>query len=175
MQYKEVIWVGKETGQVADRELDIVVNFIPDPRLAVLFQATEALDSLIVYEGTLDGANITADRRTFSSGSIFTGIDNATGAERTYMNATGTLFVSNETEPRVNSTFLIDTHTQQAQGQAPDGTYISGGQTFFSIGSLCDDTTYPYANLFLTTHVNTYECVESVSYTHLTLPTIYSV
>ena len=170
MQYKEVIWVGKETGQVADRELDIVVNFIPDPRLAVLFQATEALDSLIVYEGTLDGANITADRRTFSSGSIFTGIDNATGAERTYMNATGTLFVSNETEPRVNSTFLIDTHTQQAQGQAPDGTYISGGQTFFSIGSLCDDTTYPYANLFLTTHVNTYECVESTSIPGFIIP-----
>ena len=171
MQYKEVIWVGKETGQVADRELDIVVNFIPDPRLAVLFQATEALDSVIVYEGTLDGANITADRRTFSSGSIFTGIDNATGAERTYMNATGTLFVSNETEPRVNSTFLIDTHTQQAQGQAPDGSYISGGQTFFSIGSLCDNTTtYSFANLFLTTHVNTYDCVESTSIPGFIIP-----
>ena len=170
MEYKEVIWVSKETGQVADRELDIVVNFIPDPRLAVLFQATEALDSVIVYEGTLDGANITADRRTFSSGSIFTGIDNATGAERTYMNATGTLFVSGETEPRVNSTFLIDTHTQQAQGQAPDGTYISGGQTFFSIGSVCDNTTYNYANLFLTTHVNTYECVESTSIPGFIIP-----
>ena len=171
MQYKEVIWVGKETGQVADRELDIVVNFIPDPRLAGLFQATEALDSVIVYEGTLDGANITADRRTFSSGSIFTGIDNATGAERTYMNATGTLFVSNETEPRVNSTFLIDTHTQQAQGQAPDGSYISGGQTFFSIGSICDNATaYTFANLFLTTHVNTYECVESTSIPGFIIP-----
>lgn len=170
MQYKEVIWVSTETGQVADRELDIVVNFIPDPRLAVLFQATEALDSVIVYEGTLDGANITADRRTFSSGSIFTGIDNATGAERTYMNATGTLLVSGETEPRVNSTFLIDTHTQQAQGQAPDGTYISGGQTFFSIGSVCDNTTYNYANLFLTTYVNTYECVESTSIPGFIIP-----
>jgi len=27
MQYKEMIWVGKETGQVADRALDIVVNW----------------------------------------------------------------------------------------------------------------------------------------------------
>ena len=83
MQYKEIIWVGKETGQVADRELDVTVNFIPDPRLAVNFQATEGLDSTIVYEGSLDGSNITADRRTFSSGPIFSGTDNATGASRT--------------------------------------------------------------------------------------------
>ena len=75
------------------------------------------------------------------------------------MNATGTLFVSGETEPRVNSTFLIDTHTQQAQGLAPDGTYISGGSTFFSIGSVCDNSTYNYPNLFLSTHVNTYGCL----------------
>ena len=162
MIYKETIWVSKETGQVADRELDVTVNFIPDARLAGKFVATESLDSTIVYEGTLDGVNITADRRTFSSGSIFTGIDNATGAERSYMNATGTLFVSNETEPRVNSTFLIDIQTQQAQGQAPDGTYISGGTTFFSIGSVCNNATdYQYANLFLSTHVNTYSCVET--------------
>ncbi|MFL2940259.1 MAG: porin PorA family protein [Candidatus Poseidoniales archaeon] len=176
MQYKEVIWVSTETGQVADRELDILVNFIPDPRLAVLFQATEALDSVIVYEGTLDGADITADRRTFSSGSIFTGTDNATGAERTYMNATGTLLISGETEPRVNSTFLIDTHTQQAQVQAPDGTYISAGSTFFSIGSVCENstvdnfTTYNYPNLFLTTHVNTYECVETTAIPGFIIP-----
>ena len=159
MQYNEIIWVAKETGQVADRQLDVTVNFIPDPRLAVLFQATEGLNSTIVYEGTLDGSNITADRRTFSSGSIFSGTDNATGETRTYMNATGTLFVSGETEPRVNSTFLIDTHTQQAQGLAPDGTYISGGSTFFSIGSVCDNSTYNYPNLFLSTHVNTYGCL----------------
>ena len=176
MQYKEVIWVSTETGQVADRELDIVVNFIPDPRLAVLFQATESLDSVIIYEGTLDGANITADRRTFSSGSIFTGTDNTTGAERTYMNATGTLLISGETEPRVNSTFLIDTHTQQAQVQAPDGTYISAGSTFFSIGSVCETstvdnfTTYNYPNLFLTTHVNTYECVETTAIPGFIIP-----
>ena len=163
MQYKEIIWVGKETGQVADRELDVTVNFIPDPRLAVNFQATEGLDSTIVYEGSLDGSNITADRRTFSSGPIFSGTDNATGASRTYMNATGTLFVSGETEPRVNTTFLIDTHTQQAQGLAPDGTYISGGSTFFSIGSVCDNTTYDYTNLFLTSHVNTYSCLGTES------------
>ena len=176
MQYKEVIWVSKETGQVADRELDITVNFIPDPRLAVLFQATEDLDSIIVYEGTLDGANITADRRTFSSGSIFAGTDNSTGAQRTYMNATGTLLVSGETEPRVNSTFLIDTHTQQVQVPAPDGTYISAGSTFFSIGSVCENstvdnfTTYNYPNLFLTTHVNTYECVETTTVPGFIIP-----
>ena len=171
MRYKEVIWVSTETGQVADRKLDITVNFIPDPRLAVLFQATEALDSVIVYEGTLDGADITADRRTFSSGSIFTGTDNATGAERTYMNATGTLLISGETEPRVDSTFLIDTHTQQAQVQAPDGSYISAGSTFFSIGSVCDgNTTYNYPNLFLTTHVNTYECVETTAIPGFIIP-----
>ena len=163
MQYKEIIWVGKETGQVADRQLDVTVNFIPDPRLAVLFQATEGLNSTIVYEGTLDGSNITADRRTFSSGPIFSGTDNATGETRTYMNATGTLFVSGETEPRVDSTFLIDTHTQQAQGLAPDGTYISGGSTFFSIGSVCDNSTYNYPNLFLSTHVNTYGCLGTES------------
>ena len=81
MRYIEEIWVSSETGQVADRELNVTVNFVPDPRLAVNFQATEALDSVIVYEGTLDGANITADRRTFSSGSIFTGTDNSTGAD----------------------------------------------------------------------------------------------
>ena len=79
------------------------------------------------------------------------------------MNATGTLFVSGETEPRVNTTFLIDTHTQQAQGLAPDGTYISGGSTFFSIGSVCDNTTYDYTNLFLTSHVNTYSCLGTES------------
>ena len=171
MQYKEIIWVGAETGQVADRELNVTVNFIPDPRLAVNFQATEALDSVIVYEGTLDGANITADRRTFSSGSIFTGTDNSTGAERTYMNATGTLLISGETVPRVDSTFLIDTHTQQVQVPAPDGTYISAGSTFFSIGSVCDgNTTYNYPNLFLTTHVNTYECVETTSIPGFIIP-----
>ncbi|MBJ34996.1 MAG: hypothetical protein CMB62_00005, partial [Euryarchaeota archaeon] len=173
MQYKEVIWVGKETGQVADRSLDIVVNFIPDPRLAINFQATEALDSTIQYEGTLDELDITADRRTFSSGSVFAGVDNATGAERTYMNATGTLFVSGETEPRVNTTFLIDTHTQQAQGQAPDGTYISGGTTFFGIGAGCDttgNTTHTYMNLFLTTHPNTYVCVESTAIPGFIIP-----
>ena len=48
------------------------------------------------------------------------------------MNATGTLLVSGEDDPRVNSTFTIDTHTLQAQGQAPDGTYIAGGSTFFT-------------------------------------------
>jgi len=170
MQYKEVIWVSTETGQVADRELDIVVNFIPDPRLAALFQATEALDSVIVYEGTLDGANITADRRTYSSGSIFTGTDSATSAQRTYMNATGTLLVSGETEPRVNSTFLIDTHTQQAQVPGPNGTYVSVGSTFFSIGSVCDNTTYNYPNLFLTTHVNTYECIETTAIPGFIIP-----
>ena len=79
------------------------------------------------------------------------------------MNATGTLFVSGEAEPRVNSTFLIDTHTQQAQGLAPDGTYISGGSTFFSIGSVCDNSTYNYPNLFLSTHVNTYGCLGTES------------
>ena len=176
MQYKEVVWVSTETGQVADRELDIVVNFIPDPRLAVNFQATEGLNSTIVYEGTLDGSNITADRRTFSSGSIFTGTDSATGAERTYMNATGTLLVSGETEPRVDSTFLIDTHTQQVQAPNPDGTYTSAGSTFFSIGSVCENstvdnfTTYNYPNLFLTTHVNTYECVETTAIPGFIIP-----
>ena len=171
MRYIEEIWVSSETGQVADRELDVTVNFVPDPRLAVNFQATEALDSVIVYEGTLDGANITADRRTFSSGSIFTGTDNSTGAERTYMNATGTLLISGETVPRVDSTFLIDTHTQQVQVPAPDGTYISAGSTFFSIGSVCDgNTTYNYPNLFLTTHVNTYECVEATSIPGFIIP-----
>ena len=104
MQYKEVIWVSTETGQVADRELDIVVNFIPDPRLAVLVSKQQRHLTPSLYTGTLDGENITADRRTFSSGSIFTGIDNATGAERTYMNATGTLLVLGKLEPRVNST-----------------------------------------------------------------------
>ena len=80
------------------------------------------------------------------------------------MNATGTLFVSGETEPRVNSTFLIDTHTQQAQGQAPDGSYISGGQTFFSIGSLCDNTTtYSFANLFCIFYIR-YTSVRSFNY-----------
>ena len=170
MRYIEEIWVSSETGQVADRELNVTVNFIPDPRLAVNFQATEAYDSLIVYEGTLDGVDITADRRTFSSGSIFTGTDSATGAQRTYMNATGTLLVSGETEPRVNSTFLIDTHTQQAQVPGPDGTYVSVGSTFFSIGSVCDDTTYNYPNLFLTTHMNTYECVETTAIPGFIIP-----
>ena len=43
-------------------------------------------------------------------------------------------------------------------------------QTFFSIGSVCDNTTYNYANLFLTTHVNTYECVESTSIPGFIIP-----
>ena len=38
-----------------------------ESRLAINFQATEALDSTIQYEGTLDELDITADRRTFSS------------------------------------------------------------------------------------------------------------
>ena len=164
MVYKETIWVSKDTGQVADRYLDVIVNFVPDARLAGSFQATESLDTNIVYEGTLDGANITADRRTFSSGPVFSGVDNATGEARTYMNASGTLFVSGEDDPRVNSTFTIDTHTLQAQGQAPDGTYIAGGSTFFTVGATCTDgDAHNYANLFLTTHVNTYTCLEQTT------------
>ncbi|MFL2941315.1 MAG: hypothetical protein ACJZ2N_00740, partial [Candidatus Poseidoniales archaeon] len=164
MVYKETIWVSKDTGQVADRYLDVIVNFAPDARLAGSFQATESYESNIVYEGTLDGANITADRRTFSSGPVFSGVDNATGEARTYMNASGTLFVSGEDDPRVNSTFTIDTHTLQAQGQAPDGTYIAGGSTFFTVGATCTDgDAHTYANLFLTTHVNTYTCLEQTT------------
>ena len=47
---QEVIWVSTETGQVADRELDIVVNFIPDPRLAVLKQQRHLTPSLSTRE-----------------------------------------------------------------------------------------------------------------------------
>ena len=164
MVYKETIWVSKDTGQVADRYLDVIVNFAPDARLAGSFQATESYESNIVYEGTLNGADITADRKTFSSGPVFSGVDNATGEARTYMNASGTLFVSGEDDPRVNSTFTIDTHTLQAQGQAPDGTYIAGGSTFFTVGATCTDgDAHTYANLFLTTHVNTYTCLEQTT------------
>ena len=42
MVYKETIWVSKDTGQVADRYLDVIVNFVPDARLAGSRKAAES-------------------------------------------------------------------------------------------------------------------------------------
>ena len=175
MQYKEMIWVGKETGQVADRTLDIVVNFIPDPRLAGSFLATESYVSEIQYSGTLDGQNITADRVTAGlAGTSATGTDSVSNATRSYVDVVGTLtvvFDDNSTEEKVNSTLTIDTQTQYVQIPLGDGVYMDMGSAFFGIGAGCDNsTTHMYMNLFLTTHPNTYECIESTAIPGFIIP-----
>ena len=135
MQYKEMIWVSVETGQVADRELDIVVNFIPDPRLAGSFLATESYVSEIQYTGTLDGENITADRKTAGiAGSSATGTDSVSNATRSYVDVIGTLTVvydDNTTDERVNSTLTIDTQTQYVQIPLGDDVYMDMGSAFW--------------------------------------------
>ena len=175
MQYKEMIWVSVETGQVADRELDIVVNFIPDPRLAGSFLATESYVSEIQYTGTLDGENITADRKTAGiAGSSATGTDSVSNATRSYVDVIGTLTVvydDNTTDERVNSTLTIDTQTQYVQIPLGDDVYMDMGSAFFGIGASCDNsTTHTYMNLFLSTHPNTYVCVESTAIPGLIIP-----
>ena len=153
MQYKEMIWVSVETGQVADRELDIVVNFIPDPRLAGSFLATESYVSEIQYTGTLDGENITADRKTAGiAGSSATGTDSVSNATRSYVDVIGTLTVvydDNTTDERVNSTLTIDTQTQYVQIPLGDDVYMDMGSAFFGIGASCDNsTTHTYESVF---------------------------
>ena len=175
MQYKEEIWVGKETGQVADRHLDIVVNFIPDPRLAGSFLASETYVSEVQYSGTLDGQDITADRKTAGlAGTAATGTDSVSNATRNYVDVVGTLtviFDDNSTDEKVNSTLTIDTQTQQVQIPLGDGTYMDMGSAFFGIGAGCDNsTTHTYMNLFLSTHPNTYECIESTAIPGFIIP-----
>jgi len=175
MIYHEEIWVGKETGQVADRKLDITVNFIPDPRLAGSFLATESYVSQIQYSGTLDGQNITADRTTAAiAGTTVTGTDSASGASRNYLDVMGTLtvlFDDGTTEEKVNSTLTIDTQTQYVQIPLGDGEYMDMGSAFFGIGASCDSSTnHTYMNLFLTTHANTYVCVESTAIPGFIIP-----
>ena len=177
MQYKEMIWVGKETGQVADRALDIVVNFIPDPRLAGSFLATESYVSEVQYSGTLDGQNITADRKTAGlAGTSATGTDSVSNATRSYVDVVGTLtvvFDDGSTEEKVNSTLTIDTQTQYVQIPLGDGVYMDMGSAFFGIGAGCDttgNTTHTYMNLFLSTHPNTYECIESTAIPGFIIP-----
>jgi len=175
MQYKEMIWVGKETGQVADRTLDITVNFIPDPRLAGSFLATETYVSEIQYSGTLDGENITADRKTAGiAGSSATGTNSVTNATRNYVDVMGTLtvvFGNGSTDVKVNSTLTIDTQTQYVQIPLGNDVYMDMGSAFFGIGADCDNsTTHTYYNLFLTTHPNTYECIESTAIPGFIIP-----
>ena len=179
MQYKEMIWVGKETGQVADRTLDIVVNFIPDPRLAGSFLATESYVSEIQYSGTLDGHNITADRKTEGlAGTSATGTDSVSNATRNYVDVMGTLtvvFDDGSTDEKVNSTLTIDTQTQYVQIPLGDGVYLDRGSAFFGIGAGCDNsTTHTYMNLFLATHPNTYECMESTAIPGFIIPPGFS-
>ena len=178
MIYHEDIWVGKETGQVADRELDITVNFAPDPRLAGSFLATESYVSQIQYSGTLDGENITADRTTAAiAGTTVTGTDSVSEASRNYLDVIGTLtviFDNGTTDEKVNSTLTIDTQTQYVQVPLGDDVYMDMGSAFFGIGSACNPSdvneTFTYGNLFLTTYFNTYKCVESTAIPGFIIP-----
>jgi len=179
MIYHEEIWVGKETGQVADRKLDITVNFIPDPLLAGSFLATESYVSQIQYSGTLDGENITADRTTAAiAGTTVTGTDSVSEASRNYLDVMGTLtvlFDDGTTEEKVNSTLTIDTQTQYVQIPLGDDQYMDMGSAFFGIGSACNPSdvneTFTYGNLFLTTYFNTYKCVASTAIPGFIIPT----
>ncbi len=167
MLYKETIWVSKETGQVADRFLDVVVNFAPDARLAANFVASEDYSSEIMYSGNLDGQNVTATRATNAVSTTVAGKDNATKADRNYIDVRGTLvvlFPDDSTDEKVNTTFTIDTKTLLSQEMADDGTYISGNSTFFTVGATCAvNDTHIYGNLFFEGYDNDYTCVESTT------------